>query len=193
MKNLFFWGASFLIIVLHVESKEPKYSDSLLTADDGIVTADDLAYDHCRREIVPYNPNTAFNSLYWQCLPVKDVKPTYRIFRDNDPMGAWDVVITMCHLELNVNHKGEKQVYVDRRGHHVEYCKDFVQKWLKLTKDQEIVCLSGSGGEYYFDEKGGKYKLWTWEKFKTKKGCHSYFFGDCTTSGYSKKKCYSSK
>lgn len=202
MKMGFFFGLIIMAAIGPASSEEvtskkkvanANYRYSLLTSGYGIVTEDDLAYDHCQRRILPYNPRTASSSLYWQCFPIKDVKPKYSISYDNDPMGAWNIIVTMCNLEIIVHHHGEKQIYVDHRGHHVDYCRDFVRKWLSLTKDQQIVCLNGDGGYYHSDEKDGKYKLWTWEKFKTKKGCHSYFSGECTTYGYSKGKCPSSR
>lgn len=172
-----------------VSSKSTKYPYGLITSGYGIVTEDDLAYDDFHREIRSYNPNEHSSSLYWQCFPVKYVTPKYRTWRDNDSMGAWDVIVTLCDLEIIVRHEKEFQIYGDRRAHPVEYCQNFVTKWRKLTKGQNIVCLNGEGGYYSKDGMRKKYKYWTWEKFKTKRGCFSYFFGQCNTSGCSKGKC----
>lgn len=172
-------------------SKSTKYPYGLITSGYGIITEDDLAYDSLRRKILPYNPHdsTDLDSLHWQCFPVKDVSPKYTTWRDNDPMGAWDVIVTLCDLEIIVRHEKELQIYGDRRAHLVDYCQEFVTEWRKLTKDQDIVCLNGDGGNYLEDKVNGKYKLWTWEKFKTNKGCYSYFYGTCDTGGCSKRKC----
>ena len=61
----------------------------------------------------------------------------------------------------------------------LEHCKEFIWAWNKLTAHQTNVCLNGDGGGggFHQDEIDGKYKLWTWEKFKTKSGCYSYFAG----------------
>lgn len=170
------------------KSKSKKYSYGLITPGYGIVTEDDLAYDDSHREIHPYNPNEYSTSLHWQCFPVKDVTPKYKTWRGNNGMGAWDVIVTLCDLEIIVHHEKELQIYGDRRAHPVDYCQEFITEWRKLTKDQDIVCLNGDGGNYSEDKVNGKYKYWTWEKFKTKTGCFSYFSGQCNTSGCSKKK-----
>lgn len=73
--------------------------------------------------------------------------------------------------------------YNSRRGN------DGMGAWQRITKGQSIVCLNGNGGFYNQGEKDGKYRLWTWAKFKSKKGCYSYFGGECNTDGCSKGKC----
>ena len=192
------WTSLFVIMVTLVifsqigiskNSKKARHLNGLITPGYGIVTEDDLAYDTLRREIRPYNPRNPTASLYWQCLPVKDVKPRYTTSRDSDPMGSSHIIITMCSLEVIVRHQGELQIYGDRRGHPVDYCQDFVKEWRKLIKGEDIVCLNGEGGYYLNPEEPEKYKYWTWEKFKTSKGCFSYFAGQCNTAGCSNGKC----
>ncbi|MBI2646722.1 MAG: hypothetical protein HYW85_06845 [Deltaproteobacteria bacterium] len=118
------------------------------------------------------------------------MSPKYTTWRASDPMGAWDIIVTLCDLEIIIRHEKELQTYVDRRAHRVDYCQEFMAEWRRLTKGQSMVCLNGSGGGFYHqDEKKGKYKLWTWEKFKTHKGCYSYFYGTCDTEGCSRGKC----
>lgn len=184
----------FLIVIVLIglvctiffqKSTNTKYG--LITHGYGIVTDDDLAYDRFHRIIVPYNPDKHTGSLYWQCFPKKNVTVKYSTWRDNDPMGAWNIIIILCTPEIIVQHNNELQIYGDRRAHPFDYCRDFVREWKKLTKNENIVCLNGDGGNYSETE-GQKYKYWTWEKFKTRKGCNSYFDGQCETLGYSKKK-----
>lgn len=167
-----------------------QHAYGLLTPDYGVITEDDLAYDACQREVTPYNPNEPLGSLHWQCFDKNEVTAGYDSWRGNDGMGEWNKIYTMCTLEIRVRHGGELQLYVDRRAHRIGYCRDFVRAWRWITKNQTIVCLNGDGGGFNQDEKDGKYKLWTWEKFKTKNGCYSYFAGECNTKGYAaKKKC----
>lgn len=160
--------------------KANDYADRLLTDTYGIITESDLAYDASRRKSVPYNPNEfAGGALYWQCFPVKSVKIKYRTWKDNDPMGAWNIIITMCDLEFIVKYNNEIQIYSGRRAYPVDYCRDVTKEYRKITKGQKTVCFDGTGGTYFSDEKYGKYKSWTWEKIKTKKGCYAYFEDDC--------------
>jgi hypothetical protein len=158
-----------------------KDSYGLLTPGYGIVTEDDLAYDAKRRRIGPYDPTDHVGSLYWQCFPRAEVTAKFDSWRGRDGMGAWNKIYTMCTLEVDVNDTGESQIYTDRRAHRIGVCRDFMHAWKKITKDQRIVCLNGDGGGYEQDGKAGKYKLWTWEKFKTKRGCYAYFSGECLT------------
>ena len=187
---------NFIILLLAValsiasaspaEWKMEKYPYGLLTPGYGIVTEDDLAYDALHREMKPYDPADNLGPLRWQCFATKDVEARYTSWRGPDGMGAWNKIYTMCTFEISIRHNGELHLYGDRRAHQIEYCRDFIRSWKWITKGQEFVCLNGDGGGYEQDAENGKYKSWTWEKFKTKKSCYSYFAAECDTKGYSK-------
>jgi hypothetical protein len=162
------------------ESLQSIYPNRLLTDSYGIVIEKDLAYDNSKRDARPYDPKKFSSALYWQCFPVKDVKLKYRTWRDNDSMDAWDTIKTMCDLNYLVNHDGETQIYSGRRAYPISYCRAIFKDWQRITKRQKIVCLDGEGGEYENDRNGQKNKSWTWDKIKTKKGCYSYFDGECS-------------
>ncbi|OGQ15792.1 MAG: hypothetical protein A3B70_04365 [Deltaproteobacteria bacterium RIFCSPHIGHO2_02_FULL_40_11] len=181
---------SFLMLIIFLNRVNLVFStdhfNGLIPPGYGIVTDDDLAYDAARRIIPPYEPNNEFSgALYWQCVPKRDVVPKYTTWRGNDPMGAWDKIITLCAFEISIHREGEVHRYISRRALPVETCRLFMNEWKTVTLDQDIVCLNGEGGSYSKSKE--KYRYWTWEKFKTKKGCFSYFHGYCNTSGYSKK------
>jgi hypothetical protein len=157
---------------------------NLLTPGYDIVTEDDLAYDNHRRTIGPYDPVASLSQLYWQCFSPSEVKAGFEAWVGPDGMGAHDAVHTMCTIEISVRSNGELQIFTDRRAHQIGFCLDFVKEWKWLTKDQKIVCLDGEGGAFFDENKQlGRHKLWTWDKFKTKKGCYSFFAYDCNTSG----------
>lgn len=63
------------------------------------------------------------------------------------------------------------------------------RQWRQLAKNENIVCLNGDGSDVMVDPKLEKYFLWTWEKFRTRKGCYSYFAGECDTQGCAKGHC----
>ena len=156
------------------------YSQRLLTDTYGIITEKDLAYDASRRKSLPYNPNKfAGGVLYWQCFPVKAVKVKYRTWEGDDEWVADNPVKTMCDLEFIINYNNEIQIYSGRRAYPIEHCRHVTKEYEKVTKGQKIVCFDGEDGSYLSDEKIGKFKSWTWDKIKTKKGCYSYFEGDC--------------
>ena len=195
MNRLGIVALSLISLIQAAQSKESEYAKypfGLLTSGYGIVTEDDLAYDATYREISSYDPNEPLGSLHWQCFPINEVKATYDSWLGADGMGASNKIYSMCSPEIQVRHAGELQLYVDRRAHQVDSCLDFINKWKRVTENQETVCLNGDGGGYHKDDKDGKYKLWTWKKFKTKKGCHSYFYGYCNTKGCAKGRCHRS-
>ena len=167
-----------------IEKFSSKHPYNLLTPGYSIVTEDDLAYDNYRREIGPYSPKNSLSELYWQCFPTDAVTAGFDAWVGPDGMGPAGATYVMCTLDIAVHKDGETQTFADRRSHQVDFCLEFTKAWKKLTKDQKVVCLDGEGGSYHDEDKNiGRHKLWTWDKFKTKKGCYSFFAGECNTSG----------
>lgn len=121
----------------------------------------------------------------WRCFPIKDVEVKYRTWRDADPLGPYDVTVTMCDFEIWVNSQPFKNVYSGRRAKQVAYCNEFRAAWSKLTQGEEHICMDGdtlTKGEPEKDEDSKEmFVSWTWDKIKTKKGCYSFFEGyNCT-------------
>ena len=125
----------------------------LLTPSYGIVSEDDLAYDREQQVPRPYDPNADLNSPHWQCFPLKEVTATYQQWLHTDMVESSSVTEKVCAIEVRVLHKGELQQYIDRRGHDLEYCKDFLKEWAQVTRGQGIlserrrwILLSGQEG-----------------------------------------------
>jgi hypothetical protein len=57
--------------------------------------------------------------------------------------------------------------------------EDRFNLWLKLMKNEKYVCLLGDFVYREEKTKGVVSQHWVFEKIKTKKGCDSYFAGDC--------------
>ncbi len=186
MKTPVFFFLLFLITGCFAFATDSKYPYGLLTSGYDIVTEDDLAFDHLKLPSTQYNSSSPFNSLHWQCFPTNQVSAKIRSWSADDERGKPAI---RCSPEVYIRHNGELQLYVDRRGHPLEHCKEFIWAWNKLTAHQTNVCINGDGGAFHQDEIDGKYKLWTWEKFKTKSGCYSYFFRQCKTRGCATGKC----
>lgn len=182
---------SFLVFALSAFAKtseileaSARHPYSLLTPGYGVVTEDDLAYDNHFRRIGPYNPDTSLGEVYWQCFPAADVRVGFEAWVGHDGVESASDNSTMCIIDITVQSHGERQSYTDRRAHQIQFCLDFTDAWKRLTKNQKFACLNGEGGRWYKpDDKEDRYKLWTWEKFKTKKGCYAYFDVDCDTKG----------
>ena len=134
-----------------------------MTEDYGILSKEDLLYD-----IKLGIPNQ------WQCFPAKDITFNYDTWRDNDPMGRFDIIVTLCYFGIEVQTDKLSHVYIDRRARLVEFCEELHKEWKQLTLGESYLCLNG---EPHGDE--DKEKNWTWNKVKTLKGCLSLFEGDC--------------
>jgi hypothetical protein len=160
-----------------------KYPGGLLTGDYGIVTEQDLELEASTGTPGPFKPSEdspGYNR--WQCFPVKDVKPKVRTWRDSDGAGPNNVIVTMCDLETWVEHHGQIDVYYGRRAKENTYCREYLRAWKHLTRGEPFVCLSGEYHGISPPEPGAPQipsRDWTWDKIKTKKGCHSYFTSEC--------------
>lgn len=164
-----------------VDGLKQKHPHSILTAHHGILSEADLVLDAQTYTVKPYNPN-ATGSAYWQCFPTAAVSVGYEKWRDNDAMGRADIIVTICSLDIQVHGKNLWSDYWDRRGHPEDFCKDLVGAWKELSRNEPFVCLNGEpAGVETKIVNGLKHQIrgWVWNKFKTRKGCYSYFEGAC--------------
>jgi hypothetical protein len=164
-----------------MQSLHEKYPNMLLTEDYGILSEGDM-HESSRKIPPAYNPETSTHFLLWQCFPIKDVDSKYREWKDSNPLGVADVIVTMCDFELWMKKVEPIQSYGSRRAKEVTYCREFKKSWNKLTKNETDICLYGEGSVYeteIVDGKPKKVKSWVWNKIKTKKGCYSYFGEKC--------------
>ncbi|MCB0411282.1 MAG: hypothetical protein KDD22_02075 [Bdellovibrionales bacterium] len=149
-------------------SVEPVKKTKVVQSDYGILSV----ADKTRKPLTP---------VEWRCFPIKDVQVKYHTWRDADPMGRYDVIVTMCNFEIRVSSKPFPHVYSGRRAKEVVYCNDFRAAWNKLTQGEEHICFDGetiTKGEPEKDAVSKKMRVsWTWDKVKTKKGCYSFWDG----------------
>lgn len=176
------------VLVASPEKQPTKYASILLTKTFGIVTNDDLAYDVKISGSEPYDPMKDSNHHYWQCVSLADVDVNYRNWHGEDGMDIAGNFKNLCDIEIEVRRDRDLQIFSDRRGHPNNFCLEFMRNWQKYTEGERTVCLNGEGSLIMENDKHEKYRSWAWNKFKTKKGCHSYF-GDCFVKGCAKGKC----
>jgi len=157
-----------------------KYPYTILTNDYGILNERDL-YDGLKSE--PFSlespPKDAYAHIYWQCLSREDVSTTledigYSSYPSDDNDG---MLIITAYVKPGISHK-----YATRRNWPIMGVEERFNRWLKLMKGEKYVCLAGRFG--FREEKvtlGKKQQVYVWvfERMKTKKGCDSYFIGDC--------------
>jgi len=186
----YFWVFIFFSIGLAAASEtlRERYPNRLITPDFGIVTADDLAYDAEHRLPSPYDPAKDLLARYWQCIPTHAVKRDYNASMGEDSMGPSGVETMMCDIEITADIPEGRHLYSDRRRHPNSFCQEFDRNWNRLTRGEKIVCFNGEDPSNENDTVFGKYRAWIWDKFKTRKGCYSYF-GDCDVAGCAKGKC----
>lgn len=117
--------------------------------------------------------------LMWRCFPIIDVNVKYRTWRDADPMGPSNVIVTMCDFEIWAEGKPFQHLYSGRRAKQEDYCNEFKTAWKKLTQGEKHICLDGetiNEGKPEQDKDLKKMLVsWTWDKIKTKKGCYSFW------------------
>lgn len=168
----------YILLLTHAWGEpglQKKYPYGMLTNDYGILNERDLLADTEDAEPSPYRINE-FQPAYrrWQCFPTKDVTFTYETWKDTDPMGSASVVVDLCFFSFEVKNSKPVHFYGGRRANRLAFCKGLEQSWNRLTKNAFYVCLNGHPGSYDNGE-----KHWTWEQFKTSKGCKSYFQRSC--------------
>ncbi len=151
------------------------YPYGLLTNDFGVLNEDDLKINTCIATPSPFsekNPYSAYS--YWQCFGVKTAK---LICEGNqyDPDQKTRVSWLVVSAALN----GEVHEYMARRGIPSRSCHLYQQTWQKITKKEKYLCVSGSMWSHKKDKSGKKNWTWIFDRYKTKKGCDSYFDGEC--------------
>lgn len=157
-----------------------KYPYQILTDDYGILNENDLAGYVWKMNPAPFKGK--FSGLnYWQCFPrenislvLLDTGSSTEDFNYKDNIGDMQIRVW---VKKNVSHE-----YAMRRAWTVgEFQKDF-NRWRKLMKGEKYVCLGGHFVDYEKTKDHGvavETYGWIFDKIKTKKGCYSYFDGDC--------------
>ena len=141
-----------------------KYPYSRLTNDYGILTDQDFKVSERNAQPVPFSDDSLAYP-YWKCFPTSVIKFSC-LDLDTDDHGAQMSIILI---------QAENDDYGGRHGIPLETCeKEYLSKWRSLVKSEAFVCLAG----FYSNSSHEKHH-WTYDRLKTKKGCVSYFPGDC--------------
>jgi hypothetical protein len=175
MKFFIFYIIIFSTHALAESILQRKYPYGLLTDDFGILKENDLLADTVTATPTPYKINE-FQPAFrrWQCFPTKDVSFEYETWKANDPMGSESIIVDLCVFSIEVKNTRPTHSYGGRRAYRLAFCKKLQKSWNRLTKNESYVCLNGHPEHYKHNKKN-----WTWEQFKTSKGCESYFQRSC--------------
>jgi len=169
------WGAAL------ADSLMRKYPNQILTPHFGILSEVDLAKEARAFPNAKYGPDVT--GAFWQCFPTRDVLLRYDTRRTNDPMGSSKIIVTMCDIDIRVRGKTTWSDYWGRRGYRLELCQDIEGAWKKLTRNEKYVCFNGMPSGVEKRIVNGKERWirgWVWNRFRTKKGCYSYFDEECS-------------
>jgi len=158
----------------HEGELRSQFPFGLLTADFGILTSDDLAINTCVARPVPYSDESTSYS-YWQCFEVKSSK----LFCDGNGYDETEKTrVTMMVISGIL--EGERHEYITRRPVPLSACKAYLADWTRLVDQEQHVCVSGSFINKKRDQAGRTVTTWVFDRFKTPKGCESYFEGECS-------------
>lgn len=159
-----------------LERLKEAYPFGLIGDDYEILNKDDLAINTCYAyEAKPFSLNGDTDYPYWKCYSTHDVS-----LRCDDPDYDEDEKALMVILALEVRSKNDgNHDYLPPRAIRLDLCQHFQNEFNKVTEKESHICISGDYWEKYEDDDGSSVMTWSFDKFKTKKGCVSYFAGQC--------------
>jgi hypothetical protein len=157
----------------HVEDLQKSYPYALLGDDHSVLAPDDLAINSCIATPVPFS-NESISYPYWQCFEVKKAD----LFCDGTGYDK-DEKEWLTVMVITAEREGAFHEYITRRAIPLTVCKEFVNDWNRLTKDEDFVCVAGAYTSR--TERSGRWlSHWVFDRFKTSKGCESFFEGGCS-------------
>jgi hypothetical protein len=111
---------------------------------------------------------------YWQCFDVKKAN----LFCDGTAYDE-DEKERLTVMVITGDLDGASHEYITRRAIPLKTCEKFEKDWERLIKDQDFVCVAGPYTNK--NQKSGKWvSHWVFDRFKTLKGCESFFVGGCS-------------
>jgi hypothetical protein len=167
-------GSNLFAETTHLKSLHSKYPHALLGNDFGILKEDDLAINSCTADPIPFS-KTSTSYPYWQCFEVSKTK----IECDGHKYAESEKMRFSLLVLSAVTKEGNHEYFHDRMMP-LGACREFIRDWKRLVKGQEYVCISGSFVNKNADETDRPVLLWDFDRFKTRRGCSSYFEGGCS-------------
>lgn len=160
-----------------------KYPYGILGNGFGILNETDLALNACDRRPIPFS-NEPTPYQYWQCFEVAKS----RLFCDGNGIDKSEKSHLTLLIFAGMREDGSHE-YVPNRTMPLGACLEFVQDWKRLTAGEKHVCVSGAFSRQESDRSGHLAHYWEFDRFKTNKGCVSYFEGGCSLSYQLKQGC----
>ena len=157
----------------HLDKLKKEFPLGLISDDYGILEIQDLRSNACVAR--PYAFLKGEWGIYeiWQCFEVKKSNFDCEIGGRDD-----DTKEIMAMLVIFGQRGKESHEFISRRPISLMECRDRQADWRKMIKNEKYVCVSGSfpGKELV---KGVPGWVWFFGRYKTRKGCESYFADEC--------------
>lgn len=158
----------------HLQELKKEFPYGLLTDDFGILNTQDLKTNTCIAGPTAFSEQDRISPYpYWQCFEIRNSKM-------NCERGKYDPheKAVMSMLVISGTRDREIHEFISRRPIPLGSCRLYQKDWAKFTKNEKYVCVSGI--DHTKEVKGTKV-TWNWifGRYKTKKGCDSYFEGEC--------------
>jgi hypothetical protein len=174
---LFFLGCSVSLAdshETHLQELRKEFPYGLLTDDYGILNKQDLRTNTCIAEPIPFSEKHHVSSYpYWQCFEVRKSKMICE-------RGKYDPheKTLMSMLVVSGIRDGELHEFISRRPISFRSCRLYQRDWQKFTRNEKYVCVSGADPDKEIKEAKTVW-VWIFGRYKTKRGCDSYFDGEC--------------
>lgn len=153
-----------------------RFPYGLLGEDYGILSEDDLAANTCHGLPRPFSSDS-YAYPYWQCFETRE---TRFICESLDvkrrPQSA---APHLPVIEVTSKTRGQQE-FLGRRGIDADDCNEIKRSYDQLTQGTHYVCISGEFGGLDQPLSRNASSYWVLDKFKTRKGCDSYFVGGCS-------------
>lgn len=170
----------------HVQKLQAVYPFGLIGDDYGILNEEDLAINTCNvTQVESFSLMGDTQYPYWKCYSTKDAS-----LHCDDPDWDEDEKSLMVILALEIRSKRDGgHDYLTRRAIRLESCKYFQDQFNKITKDESHVCVSGEFWRKRSGDSEAAEMVWSFDKFKTSRGCVSYFADECNLKVQLKNGC----
>ncbi|OQW48502.1 MAG: hypothetical protein A4S09_04810 [Proteobacteria bacterium SG_bin7] len=158
----------------HLQKLKKEFPYGLLTDDFGILNMQDLKINTCIAGPIAFSEQDRISPYpYWQCFEIRNTKMTCE-------RGKYDPHEKAIMSMLAVSGVRDKELheFISRRPIPLWSCRLYKKDWQRLTKNETHICVSGAD---HSKEVIGTNIKWTWifGRYKTRKGCDSYFQGEC--------------
>ncbi len=124
----------------HLQQLRKEFPYGLLTNDFGILNKQDLRTNTCIAGPIPFSEDNQISPYpYWQCFEIKNTKMTCE-------RGKYDSheEVVMSMLVVSAMRNGELHEFISRRPIPLWSCRLYRKDWLKLTRNEPYICVSGS-------------------------------------------------